>query len=157
MQDFETVGKFCDILTILSGGAVNNQIAMEVEQKLRKFVSEILNPFNDRICTLNKDVRSLQQKIVHHDTNLQTIECQITSLNAAKDQVNKLSGDIQTMVSNNLFIIVCFLECRNRKSATKQQRSRAVQKSRRSWSNRSSSSSRRNRRITWRLRRAKTR
>ncbi len=43
---------------------------MEVEQKLRKFVSEILNPFNDRICTLNKDVRSLQQKIVHHDTNL---------------------------------------------------------------------------------------
>ena len=92
---------------------------MEVEQKLRKFVSEILNPFNDRICTLNKDVRSLQQKIVHYDTNLLSIECQITSLNAAKDQVNKLSGDIQTMVSNNVFIKICFLEFRNRKSATK--------------------------------------
>jgi hypothetical protein len=33
---------------------------MEIEQKLRKFVSEILNPFNDRIGALNKDVKALK-------------------------------------------------------------------------------------------------
>jgi hypothetical protein len=43
---------------------------MEVEQKLLKFVSEILNPFNDRIGALNKDVKSLQMKVVKQDNNL---------------------------------------------------------------------------------------
>jgi hypothetical protein len=48
---------------------VNQQIALEIEQKLRKFVSEILNPFNDRIGALNKDVKSL--KIADSDKNNQ--------------------------------------------------------------------------------------
>ena len=33
---------------------------MEIETKLRKFISEILNPFNDRINQLNKDMKEIK-------------------------------------------------------------------------------------------------
>ena len=50
---------------------MNEHIAMEIEQKLRKFVSEILNPFNDRIGALNKDVKTL--KLNDHDKSNQLV------------------------------------------------------------------------------------
>jgi hypothetical protein len=33
---------------------------MEIESRLRKFVSEILNPFNDRVSNLNRDFKYLK-------------------------------------------------------------------------------------------------
>jgi len=33
---------------------------MEVETRLRKFISEILNPFNERVGTINKELKQVR-------------------------------------------------------------------------------------------------
>ena len=67
---------------------------MEIETKLRKFISEILNPFNDRINQLNKDMKDIKTNQTYCSQSVLGIQTNLNSFSTVKDQLAKLHTDI---------------------------------------------------------------
>lgn len=85
---------------------------MEVENRLRKFVSEILNPFNDRIGVLNKDVKALKQSNNETVNQMTHITAQMHAATLLKESVIKMNTEMHQIVSNYVYNLV---NCRNPK------------------------------------------
>lgn len=73
---------------------------MDVENRLRKFMSDIMAPFNERIGTLNKDVKKLKTDRDYCTNQLQSVNNKIDAFSHFKDQLGKLSNDINSVVSS---------------------------------------------------------
>lgn len=78
---------------------MNNQTALDVENRLRKFMSDIMAPFNERIGTLNKDVKKLKTDRDYCMSQLQGVHNKMDAFAHFKDQLGKLSTEISSVVS----------------------------------------------------------
>jgi hypothetical protein len=62
---------------------VSQQTAYEIEQRIRKFVSEILTPFNERIMGLNKEVRHVVKDTTTNHNQIEAIKLAIQKSDAS--------------------------------------------------------------------------
>ena len=88
---------------------VNNQTALDVENRLRKFMSDIMAPFNERIGTLNKDVKKLKTDRDYCMNQLQSVNNKIDAFSHFKEQLGKFSNDLNNVVSSNIVFLKCYI------------------------------------------------
>ena len=68
--------------------------AIEIENKLRAFVSEILMPFNERISALNKDVKSCKQQSIDTINALTVVKEKLDAETKLRTQVSQIHQNV---------------------------------------------------------------
>ena len=81
--------------------------AMEVENNLRKFLNEILQPFQERIQCLNKDVKSVKSSQENAFASISVISKKIENQTKIQKDCDNLSKTIQQLVSVLPLIFSC--------------------------------------------------
>ena len=79
---------------------------MDVENRIRNLISDILNPFNDRISTLNKEVKSLRTNQDYCINTLASVNSKLENFSFLKDGLAKVNTDLHQVVSKLDFIIL---------------------------------------------------
>lgn len=70
-----------------------------VETKLRKFISELITPFNDKVGQLGKEVKKLDASTENNLSQLSIINGKLDREQKVRDQVGELNVKMLTLVS----------------------------------------------------------
>ena len=73
---------------------------LDLETKLRKFISEMLQPFNDRYTTVTKDIKGLNAACDKNATQLNIINGKLDREQKVRDQVGDLHVKMLNLVSH---------------------------------------------------------
>lgn len=71
---------------------------MDIENKMRNFISDILNPFSDRMSVLNKEMKTCKKQQEHNFSTMVVIKEKIDAEAKLRDQVSNLNKNVLELV-----------------------------------------------------------